>query len=86
MNAVAKARIIKIGNSRGIRIPKLWLEQLGLAEEVELSVRQDHLVVRPSRRPRQDWDERFRAMADQGDDRLLDAGTGTKWDETEWRW
>jgi antitoxin MazE len=83
---VMKAPIVKIGNSRGVRIPKLWLDHLGLGEEVELAVQQDRIVIRAARRPRQGWEEQFRAMAELGDDRLLDAPTPTQWDEAEWEW
>ena len=86
MSNTVKRQIIKIGNSRGIRIPKVWLDQVGLADEVEIAVQPNQLVIRPARRPRQGWDERFRAMAERGDDRLLDAETGTERDKTEWEW
>ena len=88
MSAVIRTRIVKIGNSRGIRIPKPLLDQLGLISEVELSVQQDQLVVRPARQVREGWDEQFRAMAQHGDDRLLDAPLPslTRWDEEEWEW
>jgi antitoxin MazE len=80
--------IIKIGNSQGIRIPKLLLDQIGLDEEAELAVQEDRLVIRPIRRPRHSWDEQFRMMAERGDDRLLDeAVVGlTQWDADEWEW
>ena len=71
MNTV-KTRIIKIGNSRGIRIPKLLIEQIGIGTEVEIAVEKDQLVVRSTSSPRQGWDAQFRAMAEHGDDRLLD--------------
>jgi len=86
MSAILKTHIVKIGNSRGIRIPKVCLEQLGLHDEVELAVQADRLVIRPARRPRQGWAEQFRAMAAHGDDKLLDEGTPTAWDKTEWEW
>ncbi len=88
MGTVVKTRIVQVGNSRGIRIPKLLLDQVGLGEEVELAVQRDHLVIRPLRRPRQGWDEQFRIMAERGDDRLLDEPTPspTQWDEDEWEW
>jgi antitoxin MazE len=86
MTAVLRARIIKVGNSRGIRIPKVCLDQLGLRDEVELAVRPDRLVIRPARRARGGWEERFRAMAERGDDKLLDEPAPTKWEETEWEW
>lgn len=83
-----RARIIKIGNSQGIRIPKVVLEQTKLGEEVELEAQDGQLIIRSALSPRQGWDEAFRTMAQHGDDRLLDgaAGSLTQWDETEWEW
>ena len=80
-----KASIIKIGNSRGIRLPKPIIEQCGLEEEVELEVRRNEIVIRPLRKPRQGWAEKFKAMAEQGDDKLIEFPL-TEWDEDEWEW
>ena len=85
MNSI-KTRIIKIGNSRGIRIPKVLIDQAGLSDEIEIAVQHDRLVLRPSSRPRQDWSEQFRAMAEYGDDLLMDVPLSTTWDTTEWKW
>jgi len=85
MNAV-KTQIIKIGNSRGIRIPKLLMDQVGLGDEVEIAVQHDQLVIRSTSRPRDGWDERFRVMAQHGDDHLLDESIPTHWDSSEWKW
>ena len=88
MGAVWKARIIKIGNSQGIRIPKLLREQIGLGEDVSLEIQGNQIVIRPARSPRQDWEKQFRAMANQGDDRLLDEEllSATNWDADDWQW
>jgi antitoxin MazE len=88
MKNAVKSRIIKMGNSKGVRIPKPILEQLALGEEVEMSVRGDQLVIRPGKRPRSGWEEDFARMAERGDDRLLDEETvsSTKWDQDEWEW
>ena len=86
MENVIRARIVRIGNSRGIRIPKVWLEQLQLGEEVELSIQQDKLLVRRARVTREGWGEAFRRMAQQQDDRLVDRAVATHWDEEEWEW
>jgi antitoxin MazE len=67
-----KTRIIKIGNSQGIRIPKVLLEQSGLSTEVELEVQDAQIVIRSAQRPCQGWEEAFRAMTKHQDDRLLD--------------
>jgi antitoxin MazE len=88
MSTVTKTRIVKIGNSQGIRIPKLFLEQVDLGEEVELEVQENQIVIRPTRRSRQGWDEQFEAMAQRRDDELLDqeALNLSKWDTNEWDW
>ena len=87
MSTVIKTRLVKIGNSQGVRIPKLVLDQLNLSSDVELEVQDDHLIVRPSTHPRADWAEQFRQMAERGDDQLLDAGVPlTEWEATEWHW
>src|ERR1044071_7189378 len=87
-NVAMKARIVKIGNSQGIRIPKLLLERSNLAEEVELEAQDNQLIIRSARQPRQDWESAFRAMAKRGDDELLDKKllAQTRWDEDEWQW
>ena len=85
MNTV-KTRIIKIGNSRGIRIPKTLIDQVKLGNEVEIVVQRGHLVIRPVSRPRSGWDKQFRAMAEYGDDQLLDKPVATKWDRSDWVW
>ena len=66
-----KTTIVRIGNSRGIRIPKALLEQCNLQDEVELEVRNDHLAVRPVTKPRSGWADAFRRMHEQRDDLLL---------------
>lgn len=67
-----KSHLIKMGNSKGVRIPKPILEQLALGDEVELLVRGDQSVIRPIHRPRSGWEKQFERMAKHGDDRLLD--------------
>jgi antitoxin MazE len=88
MDAVIKTRIVKIGNSQGIRIPKLLLDQLGFSVDVEIAVEQNNLVIRPLRHPRQGWEAEFRTMAEQGDDQLVDGDSValSTWDEEEWEW
>lgn len=87
MSTVIKTRLVKIGNSQGLRIPKLVLDQLNLSSDVELEVQGDHLIVRPSIHPRADWGAQFRQMAEHGDDQLLDVDAPlTEWEATEWRW
>lgn len=88
MSTTVKTRIVKIGNSQGIRIPKLLLDQVRLGEDVELEVQADRLVIRPAQHPRQGWAEQFQTMAARGEDQPLDTTTATltTWDADEWRW
>lgn len=90
MAAVVKTRIVRIGNSQGIRIPKLLLEQVNLTEdeEVELEVQSEQIVIRPAYEARHGWESAFRAMAERHDDEMLDeeVGSTTTWDEEEWEW
>lgn len=82
-----KARIVRIGNSQGVRIPKLLLEQSGLGPDVDLELENGTIVIRAASRPRQGWEDAFGAMARAGDDALLDAEiTTTVWDEENWEW
>ena len=82
-------RIVKIGNSQGIRIPKILLEQSGVTDEVELEVKKGRLIIRAKKSVRQGWESAFRAMAENTDDRLLDKEyilDQSSWDAEEWEW
>jgi antitoxin MazE len=83
-----KTRLIQIGKSRGIRLPKAIIDRLGLKKEVELDIGPTEVVIRSAnRKPRDGWAESFKAMAKAGDDApLWPAGSLTKFDEEEWEW
>ncbi|MCF8081363.1 MAG: AbrB/MazE/SpoVT family DNA-binding domain-containing protein [Desulfobacterales bacterium] len=83
-----RSRIVKIGNSKGIRIPKPFLDQTGIREDVELEVENHRIIVRPVSDPRKGWEDSFKAMADSGDDKPVidDESLGHSWDEEEWQW
>jgi len=80
------ARIVRIGNSRGIRLPKALLEQAQLPDDVELLAEPGRIVVRPIRRTREGWAEAAQAMHERGDDRLLDMPGATRFDREAWAW
>ncbi len=83
-----RTRIIRIGNSQGVRIPKALLLESGLEGEVELTVRDGTLVLAPADRARQGWADAFRRMAACGDDELPDgdASTSDAFDAESWEW
>lgn len=78
-----KTQIIAIGNSQGIRIPKVLLEDSGISGEVELEVCEEGLLIRRSNKARKGWEDIFRAENE--DDELLDREIPTGF-EKEWRW
>lgn len=88
MSLVVRTRIVKIGNSQGVRIPKFLLEQTALRDEVELELQSGQIIIRSPHQPRRDWDAAFAEMSRRGDDALLDGDAllSTDWDEEEWEW
>ncbi len=81
-----KTRIVRIGNSRGIRVPKALLEQAELPVEVELYAEPGRLVVRAVRGARSGWAEAAKIMHARGEDHLLDEPTSTQFDAEDWQW
>jgi antitoxin MazE len=69
-----RTELVRIGNSRGIRIPKPIIEQCGFGEWVDLRVENHRLIVSPQRAPRQGWEEAFRAAGPSAGDELLFEG------------
>jgi len=80
---VVRAKLVKIGNSRGIRLAKPLLEVAGLADEVEIEAAPGVLTIRPSAHPRAGWAEAASSLEPEG---LLDEMTATRFDDEEWSW
>jgi antitoxin MazE len=81
-----RAEIIRIGNSRGIRIPKAILEQCGFGDEVELEVQGKDLILHNPGKAREGWDAIFARAKKDGPEPPLDPHVATSWDEEEWEW
>ncbi len=83
-----KTNIVRIGNSKGIRLPKSILKKCRFKDAVEIEVEGDVLIIRPVHAPCSGWSETFSRMAQHEDDKLLDEDTAqaTEWDRSEWRW
>ena len=81
-----KARLVRIGNSRGVRLPKTIIAQAGLTDEVDLGVRDGAVVIARASTARSGWANAARQMRQSDEDRLLDAPTPTRFDEKEWQW
>lgn len=82
-----RARVIKIGNSQGLRIPKPILDQTGIMDDVEIEVEKNQIIVRPVNNVRAGWDAAFKAMGEDGDDEpIINDNISHSWDEQEWKW
>ncbi len=82
-------KVVKIGNSRGIRIPKAIIDQSGIKNEVELEVKGDKIIIKSLPTNRKYWDLAFQKMSVNNDDQLLDEEVLTNqssWDSEEWTW
>ena len=83
-----KTKLIKIGNSQGIIIPKTIIEQCGLSDQVAIEVENKRLTITPIEdHPREGWEEAILAAGEMEDDELLMGDyLEHSWDEEEWQW
>ncbi|MBU6183567.1 MAG: AbrB/MazE/SpoVT family DNA-binding domain-containing protein [Verrucomicrobia bacterium] len=82
-----KTTLVPIGNSRGVRIPKPFIEKCGLEGELEIDVVDGAILIRSPRHPRAGWAAAFARMAREGDDNLpIGPAPATRWDNEEWEW
>ena len=81
-----KTRLVRIGNSRGVRLPKAIIAQAGLTDEVELGVQDGAIIIARATSTRAGWADAARQMRQRDEDRLLDPPIPTHFDEREWQW
>jgi antitoxin MazE len=79
-----KAQIIQIGNSQGIRIPKVLLEESRISGEVDIELHADGILIRNAQKPRAGWEDAFKAGEDE--DELNVNIPGPDFDKKEWQW
>jgi len=78
-----KSMLVRVGNSRGIRLPKALIEEAGLTSEVDIHAEPGLITVRPVVAPRKGWAQ---AVAEHPSDGLLNDPTPTRFDDEEWDW
>jgi antitoxin MazE len=84
--AAMKAKLIQIGNSRGVRLPKPLIKEAGLEDDVDISLRDGGIVIRSMGKARSGWKEAARKLHDRNGGVLVDRVAATRFDETEWNW
>ena len=77
--------VIKIGNSKGIRLSKTILERYNIKDTVELIMEKGYLIIKPKESPRKDWEKAFKKMSDNQDDELLIDDVFIDEDLEEWK-
>ena len=82
---IIKTKLIRIGNSQGIRIPKHILERLNIQNKIELLIDDEmkQIHIKSIDAPRKNWEEFFKKMHENGDDELL---ISDSIDLEEWDW
>lgn len=63
--------VIKIGNSKGIRLSKTLLDKYDIKDSVDLIMDDGQIILKPISKPRKGWEKAFEKMAKNGDDELL---------------
>ena len=80
-----KTRLVQIGNSRGIRLPKTILAEAQLEDEVELKAEPGCIVIRSAKRPRAGWADAAQKMK-RKEDGLLGPPPSARFDREDWKW
>lgn len=81
-----RTRLIRIGNSLGVRLPKSLIDEAGLSDEVELHVQDGAIILQPASKIRSGWADATEEIRETGEDLLLDFPTSTQVDEKKWEW
>jgi len=56
-------KVVPIGNSRGVRLPKATLAKYSIKESVVMEEREEGILLRSKKDNRLSWEETFRDMA-----------------------
>ena len=81
-----RASIVPIGNSKGIRIPKMLLQECHIGKEVDLEMKGESIVIKPVKKePRKGWEQAFKRMHENMDDQLL-IDDNIDLDMKSWEW
>lgn len=66
-----EATIIKIGNSKGLRLSKTILDKYNIKDKVEIILEMGQIILKPIESPRKNWEIAFEKMNKEGDDKML---------------
>jgi antitoxin MazE len=82
-----KTKLINIGDSQVIEIPKTILEKWSGSDTVEIKIKKNHLIIYPITKPRQNWEKQFEQLEDNPQNDLpINDDIINDWDQEEWQW
>ncbi len=81
-----KTRLVRIGNSRGLRLPKPLIEEAGLKDEVEITLRDGALVITSAEHPRTGWEAAIDLLLERRENYVIGEPEPTRFDDEEWEW
>jgi antitoxin MazE len=81
-----KTKLIPIGNSRGIRIPKPMIKEANLLDDVEIKVIEGSIIITSLGKIRNGWSEYAKELNKREEDKLIINETTNKFDDNEWNW
>ena len=79
-----KSSLIKIGNSRGVRINANIIKECELESEVEIKVVDKKIIIEAVKEPRADWNKSFEEMHKNSEDALFISNSNTF--DKDWEW
>jgi antitoxin MazE len=81
-----KGKLVRIGNSRGVRLPRAVIEEAGLREDLEIRIEGRSVVLSSPARAREGWKDAAARMVEREEAGLLDPLAETTFDREEWEW
>lgn len=82
-----KSSIRKIGNSKGIILPQSFLKECFIEDEVSIEVKDNHIIISALVETKhKGWDQAFKEMAANGDDKLAIPDLFNDEEITDWKW
>ncbi|MDD5601035.1 MAG: AbrB/MazE/SpoVT family DNA-binding domain-containing protein [Actinomycetota bacterium] len=79
-----KTNLIKIGNSKGIRINSNIIKECELSSEVEINVVDKKIIIEAVKEPRANWNKGFKKMHKNKEDVLLISDNNAF--DKDWEW
>ncbi len=77
--------IVKIGNSKGVRLPSIVLKECNITDQVNIEVSDGKIIMYPVMQPRAGWEKAFRKMHAAGEDKqIISEGVSDELEDWEW--